>query len=89
MDKLNDILDRLYNGKININAEFPNSKEYSSILKESNIILKQIEDKLDDNGKKLLDNYIDTKAQMISIECKEKFIEGYKLAIKLIAAGIK
>lgn len=89
MDELNEILENLYNGNININVKVPNSNEYIETLEECNIILKNIENKLDDAGKKLLNEYIEMKSQVTSIECKEKFIEGYKLASKLIIAGIK
>ena len=89
MDELNEIFENLYNGNININVKVPNSNEYIETLEECNIILKNIENKLDDAGKKLLNEYIEMKSQVTSIECKEKFIEGYKLASKLIIAGIK
>lgn len=89
MDELNNILCRLYNGTININENFPNSDEYDKDLEESNKILKKLVNKLDDDENELLNKYIEIKSQVVSIECKEKFIEGYKLAVKLIIAGIK
>lgn len=89
MEKLNNILDSLYNGNINVNQKNPDSKDYLKILEECNIILKKIENKLDEGDKKLLDRYIENKSEIASIECKEKFIEGYKLATQLIICGIK
>lgn len=89
MNELNDVLEDLYNGNININLELSNSNEYSKILRECNTILKKVENKLNEEDKKILNKYIEKKSQMISLECKEKFIEGYKLASRLIIAGIK
>ncbi|MDO5555627.1 MAG: hypothetical protein Q4G09_02935 [Clostridia bacterium] len=82
MDISEDILNNLYNGKININEKNPISKEYNELLGESNKILEEKE-------KELLNEYIEKKAQISSIECEEKFIEGYKIACKLIIYGIK
>lgn len=89
MNKLNDVLEDLYNGNININLELSKSDEYSKILRECNTILKKVENKLNEEDKKILNKYIEKKSQMVSLECKEKFIEGYKLASRLIIAGIK
>ena len=89
MDILKDVLNDLYNGKININEKFPTSKEYNTLLKQSSEILKKIKENLDNETKKLLNEYIEKQAQIISIDCEEKFIDGYKLAIGLIIAGIK
>ena len=89
MDELSNILNELYNGTININEKFPCSEEYKDSLEECNKILKKIESKLDVNQKELFNKYIEIKSQMVSTECKEMFIEGYKLATKLIISGIK
>lgn len=88
-DMFNDILKDLYNGNVNINEKFPISEEYNILIKESNEILRRIEEKLDDKGKKLLKNYTEKQAQIMSIDCEEKFVEGYKLATKLVISGIK
>ncbi len=89
MNELDDVLDDLYNGKINVNIKLSNSDEYRKILKECNTVLKEIENKLNEKDKKILNKYIEKKSQIVSLECKEKFLEGYKLASKLIIAGIK
>ena len=89
MNELVDVLDDLYNGKINVNIKLSNSDEYRKILKECNTVLKEIENKLNEKDKKILNKYIEKKSQIVSLECKEKFLEGYKLASKLIIAGIK
>lgn len=89
MNELDDVLDDLYNGKINVNIKLSNSDEYRKILKECNTLLKEIENKLNEKDKKILNKYIEKKSQIVSLECKEKFLEGYKLASKLIIAGIK
>lgn len=89
MNELDDVLDDLYNGKINVNIKLSNSDEYRKILKECNTVLKEIENKLNEKDKKTLNKYIEKKSQIVSLECKEKFLEGYKLASKLIIAGIK
>lgn len=89
MDILKKALNDLYNGKININKKFPTSKEYNTLVEESSEILKKINNNLSDEGKKLLNEYIEKQAQIMSIDCEEKFIDGYKLASKLIIAGIK
>ncbi len=89
MDLLKDILDDLYNGRININEKSPKSQEYSILEKEAKEILKSIESKIDATTKDLLNEYIEKKSQIISIDCEEKFIDGYKLASKLIIAGLK
>ena len=87
MDSL--ILKNLYNGKININEQIPNSKEYSTLVKDSNIILEKIINTLNNNQKALLNEYIEKQSQITSIDCEQKFIDGYKIASKLIIAGIK
>ena len=89
MKELNNVLDNLYNGSISINEKLPMSYEYSETAKESNEILKKLENQLDYEQKDLLNKYIEIKSQIISIECKEKFSEEYKLAAKLIIAVIK
>ena len=93
MDIMKEILENtiesLYNGEININKKFPTFEEYSILQKESNELLQEIENKLDDKGKEILNEFTERKSRMMSIECKEKFIDGYKLACKLIIAGIK
>ncbi len=89
MKKTDGVLDSLYNGKINMNEKIPKSKKYLKILKECNITLGEVYNKLDDADKWLLDKYIEGKSEMASMECREKFIEGYKLAIELMLAGIK
>ncbi len=89
MDLLKDILDNLYNGRININEKFPTSEEYNVLVKESEKILKIIKNNIDDKTKNLLDEYIEKQSQIMSIDCEEKFIDGYKLATKLIITSIK
>ncbi len=89
MEILKKVLKDLYNGKININEKFPDTEEYSTLVRESNEILRKINNNLDSERKKLLNEYIEKQAQIISIDCEEKFISGYKLASKLIIAGIK
>lgn len=89
MDILKGILNDLYNGKININEKFPVSREYNILEEEANEILEKIRRDLDDRGKKLLNEYIEKQSQIASIDCEEKFIDGYKIASKLIISGIK
>lgn len=89
MELSKNILKDLYNGKINVNEEFPNSEEYNILTKESNKILEKINNNISDEAKLLLNEYIEKQAQIASIDCEEKFIDGYKLASKLIIAGIK
>ena len=89
MDMVKNVLEDLYNGKININEKFPTSEEYETLLKESKEILKAIKKNIDDKTQDLLNEYIEKQSQIMSIDCEEKFIEGYKLASKLIIASIK
>ena len=89
MDVLDNILKDLYNGKININEKFPITEEYNILIRESRDLLKKIKSYMDERGNKLLDEYIERQSQITSIDCEEKFIEGYKLASKLIILGIK
>lgn len=89
MDTLKDVLKDLYNGKININEKFPDTKDYNTLVRESSEILRKINNNLDNERKKLLNEYIEKQAQIISIDCEEKFINGYELASRLIIAGIK
>lgn len=84
-----DILSCLYNGDININEKIPASQEYDILIEKSNQILEEFKKLLDDEGNKLLNRYIEIKTQVASIDCEEKFIEGYKIASKLIIAGMK
>jgi len=89
MDELNGILSDLYHGKINVNEKFPDSKEYNNLIEESKEILNRINNIINDSEKELLNQYLEKQAQIISIECEQKFINGYKLASKLIITGIK
>lgn len=57
MNELDDVLDDLYNGKINVNIKLSNSDEYRKILKECNTVLKEIENKLNEKDKKILNKY--------------------------------
>ena len=89
MDVLDDTLKDLYNGKINLNEKFPTSEEYNLLIKESKKLLDKIESYMDEKENKLLNEYIEKQSQITSIDCEQKFIEGYKLASKLIIVGIK
>ncbi len=84
-----EILNDLYNGNININEIIPISQEYNILTEESNEVWERIKKRLDDEENELLNKYIEIRTQIVSIECEEKFIEGYKTASKLIIAGIK
>ena len=86
MEKIEEILNELYNGKINPNQNIPESKEYKELVREANKISKQIEEKLKD--KELMDKYIEIQSQIASIECESKFIEGYKIASQLLISGL-
>ncbi len=89
MDTQKEILNDLYNGNININEKIPISQEYNILTEKSNEVLEKIKELLDDEENRLLNKYIEIRAHISSIECEEKFIEGYKTASKLIIAGIK
>lgn len=86
MEKIEEILNELYNGKINPNENIPTSEEYKELVKEANKIAKQIDEKLED--KELMDKYIEIQSQISSIDCESKFIEGYKIASQLLISGI-
>ena len=45
--------------------------------------------KKNDEEKILLNEYIEKQSYIASIDCEKKFIDGYKIASKLIIAGIK
>ncbi len=89
MEVLDNILKELYNGKINIKEKFPISEEYNVLVRESGDLLEKIKNYMDERGNKLLNEYIEKQSQITSIDCEGKFIEGYKLASKLIILGIK
>ena len=89
MDMVKNVLEDLYNGKININEKFPTSEEYNNLLKEKERILEMIRSNIDNKTENLLNEYIEKQSQITSIDCEEKFIDGYKLASKLIITGIK
>ena len=86
MENFEDCLKRLYNGEINPNKNTPKTEEYKQLVKESNRIAKQIEKKLGE--KDLIDTYIEIQSQIASIDCENKFIEGYKMASQLLISGI-
>lgn len=86
MEKFEECLKKLYNGEINPNKNTPTTEEYKKLIKESNKIAKQIEIKL--GNKDLIDRYIETQSQISSIDCENKFIEGYKIASQLLISGI-
>ena len=48
-----------------------------------------IRSNIDNKTENLLNEYIEKQSQITSIDCEEKFIDGYKLASKLIITGIK
>lgn len=86
MEKIEEILNKLYNGQINPNENIPKTVEYKELIKESNKIAKQIQEVIGD--KALLNKYIEIQSRITSIECKSKFIEGYKMASQLLISGI-
>lgn len=47
-------------------------------------LLKVLLSNLSEKNKKILNEYLELKTEAESIECEEKFIEGYKTAINLI-----
>lgn len=86
MEKFEEILKQLYNGEINPNKNVPASHEYKELIQKSNQIAKQIEEKIGD--KELMDQYIEIQSQISSIDCEDKFIEGYKISSQLLISGI-
>jgi len=88
MKKIEKILKDLYNGDINPNENIPTSDEYKELVKEANKIVENVKTNMTEKEKELIDLYIEKRAQITSIECENKFIEGYKLACKLLISGI-
>lgn len=86
MGKIEEIISQLYNGKINPSENIPKTEEYKELIKESNIIAKKIEEKIED--KELMNKYVEIQSQIASIDCESKFIEGYKMASQLLISGI-
>lgn len=82
------LLKNLYNGNINPNKTIPKTEEYNALVSKLNKVLKDLFNNLTEENKKLLNYYIEIKTETESIECQEKFEEGYKMAVKLILSGL-
>ncbi len=88
MERVESILRELYNGNINPNRNIPNTDEYNEKIKELNIISDKIIEKLPQQDRGLVDEYIEKQSQISSLDCENQFIYGYKLAIKLIMGAL-
>ena len=75
-----DFLDKLYFGKIVPWEKHKlDTTEMQEASKEVDSILERLSERLDDEGKKLLDQLMDARSDMTSLSEREAFKEGFRL----------
>ena len=75
-----DFLDKLYFGKIVPWEKHKlDTTEMLEASKEVDSILERLSERLDDEGKKLLDRLMDARSDMTSVSEREAFKEGFRL----------
>lgn len=80
-----NIIEELYRGNINPQIKvFNKDSQYADFIN----ILSDNEEKLNDclggEEKRLLSTLIDAQGEILSIECRENFIQGWKLGAKFM-----
>lgn len=79
------VLEKLYYGNINPNEHFSeNTPEYSKLVKTAFDNETKLNQRLDDEGNKLLNQLLDAVSEMHSIELCQYFIEAWKLSAQLM-----
>lgn len=75
-----DFLDKLYFGKIVPWEKHKlDTTEMLESSKEVDSLLEKLSERLDDEGKKLLDQLMDARSDMTSVSEREAFKEGFRL----------
>lgn len=85
-----DILEQLFYGEI---VPWENSPDSTEELKQLNQKLAQLsetlDERLDDETKALLDQYLSDRADMVSIFCCDSFKMGFRIGAQFILEVLK
>lgn len=74
------ILEELHSGSIHPIAEVPHDPDYRIIRYKMNQLLKTLEKQISAESYKLVEEIIDLNSQTSSMEIKNAFVYGFKLA---------
>ncbi len=79
------ILSDLYNGKLNTSThKIMYGSEYQKVMDKLSKLKNQLMDQLEDERKKLFEEFVSTQMHLSIIDSEERFTYGFRLGAKLI-----
>lgn len=82
-----DILDRLYLGKITPwDTDYDHSPEAQAIIEQVNDDIETLSAMLPDDGRRILDRLMDCRTEQASLAVRDGFKDGFRFGAKLTLA---